>query len=405
MDSSRRSQIVALWAGVGLVLSMATGCGRREVAASLPIAVQVASLKREPITSETRFSATVRERHRIELSFKVPGTVATLLQVAGPDGKLRDVHEGDLVTSDPAHPLARLDDSDYKRRMSGAQDRLSQAQAKQRAAMAAVVAVRANFERIKALRERGSVAQQTYDDMLARRDAAEADLDASRGEVSGATVALQQVEDDWKNCSLVLPIPKAVVSRKNIEGGERVPAGQPVFQIMDLSSVRAAFGVPDTKIGQFQIGQTLTVVADAFRAEHFTGRVTKILPAADLRTRSFEIEVTIDDVKGLKPGMVVTLLVGRQESGVLVPMTAIQRGETIEDLTVYTIVDENGRKVARKRRIKPNGIFDNRIRLAEGTESQVGAGDAIVVTGVFRLTDGQGVRVLDVTEPEVRIGN
>ena len=405
MDSSRRLQIVALLSWAGLVLPTVAGCGRREIAASLPIAVQVATLKREPITSETRFSATVRERHRIELSFKVPGTVVSLLQVAGPDGKLSDVHEGDLVTSDPEHPLAKLDDSDYKRRMSGTQDRLSQAQAKQRAATATVTAVRANFDRIKALRERGSVAQQTYDDTLARKDAAEAELDAARGEVSGATVALQQVEDDWKNCSLVLPIPKAVVSRKNIEGGERVLAGQPVFQIMDLSSVRAAFGVPDTKIGQFKIGQTLTVVADAFHGEHFVGRVTKILPAADLRTRSFEIEVTIDDVKGLKPGMVVTLLVGRQDNGVLVPMTAIQRGETIDDLTVYTIVDENGRKVARKRRIKPNGVFDNRIRLVEGSESQVAAGDVIVVTGVFRLTDGQAVRVLDLPEPELRIGN
>ena len=31
-------------------------------------------------------------------------------------------------------------------------------------------------------------------------------------------------------------------------------------------------------------------------------------PAADLKTRTFEVEMTIDEPKGLKPGMVVTIL-------------------------------------------------------------------------------------------------
>ncbi len=64
------------------------------------------------------------------------------------------------------------------------------------------------------------------------------------------------------------------------------------------------------------------------------------------------------------------------------------------------MVDEDGRKVARQRRVKLDGVYDNRIRLVEGSESQVGAGDVIVVTGGFRLTDGQAVRVLDVQEPK-----
>lgn len=388
---------------IGIALAVAVGgCHRREPPPL--VAVQVAKLKREPIVSETRFSATVRERHRVELSFKVPGTVAELLQVDGPDGKPHDLHEGDTITSDVNHPLARLDDSDYKRRMTTAQDRLAQVQAKQRAATASVTALRANFERIKGLRERGSVAQQSYDDMLARRDAAEAELDAVRREASGASVALQQAEDDWRHCSLTAPIAEATISRKFIERGERVAAGQPVFEIMDLSQVRVAFGVPDTQLSHFQLGQTVTVIADAARGEQFIGHVTKVLPAADLRTRTFEVEVTIDAPKSLRPGMVVTLIVGRRETVVLVPMTAIQRGATADELAVYTIVDENGQPTARKRRVKLDGVYDNRIRLIEGDGSEVRVGDSIVVTGTFRLTDGQPVRVLDVQEAALKIG-
>lgn len=397
MASSRRWMTAG--GTCGLLLAVLLGCQRREVVPPLPFAVQVATLQREPITTETRFSATVRERQRIELSFKVPGTVASLLQVPGADGRMRDVHEGDTVISDPQRPLARLDDSDYRRKRAVAEERVAQAQAKQRAATAAATAIRANYARIKSLREHGSVAQQTYDDTLARKDAAEADLEAAKREVSAATVAFQQADDDWKKCSLEVPIPKAVVSRKFIEGNERVPGGQPVFEIMDLSRVRVAFGIPDTKIKSFQLGQTVSVTADAIPGERFTGRVTKMLPAADLRTRTFEVEVTIDEPKGLKPGMVVTIIVGRREEVTLVPMTAVQRGSTSAEFAVYLVVDEDGQKIARRRRVQLDGVYDNRIRLVEGAGSEVGVGDVIVVTGAFRLTDGQAVRVLESQEP------
>jgi len=175
--------------------------------------------------------------------------------------------------AEASRPLARLDDSDYQRRLKTARDRLAQAQARQRATEATLTAVRANFERMKALRERESVAQQAFEDVLARRDSSEAELEGVRREVSAATVAQQQADDDLKHCALCLPIAKATISRKYVETGERVPAGQPVFQVMDLAKVRVAFGVPDTKVTQFRAGQALTVMADAFsrRAVHRPG--------------------------------------------------------------------------------------------------------------------------------------
>jgi multidrug efflux system membrane fusion protein len=395
----------AAWVVTGclVVVTAVSGC-HRQIEAPLPIAVQAVALRREVVSSQTRFTATVREQQRIELSFKVPGTVASMLQMAGPDGRPRDLHEGDQVHPDASAPLARLDDSDYQRRLSTVRDRLAQAQARQRATVATVTAVRANFARMKSLRERGSVAQQAFEDVLARRDTAEAEMEGAGREVSAATVALQQAEDDLKNCALALPIAKATVSRKYVESGERVQAGQPVLEVMDLASVRVAFGVPDTKINHFQAGQTLTVMADAYPGRQFTGRVSKILPAADPRTRSFEIEVTIDDPSGLRPGMVVTLITGHEQSLILLPMTAVVRGETPEETAVFAVVEEGGRKVVHKRRVVLGGVYDNRIRLIEGGPSRVGQRELIVVTGAFRLSEGQEIRVLPSQEPALRIG-
>lgn len=386
------------WVRCGVVLCVGTailaGCRGADVPPPLPVAVQVAALRAEPISAEIRFSATVRERHRFELSFKVPGTVASLMKIKESGGRTRDVHEGDVVESSAERPLARLDDSDYRRRVEMARARLAQAKARQRAAEAAVTSARTTFGRIKSLRQTDSVAQQVFDDTLARRDAAEADLDAAQREVRTATVALEQAEDDCRNCALMVPIARATVSKKYIEANERVPAGQPVFEIMDLTQVRVAFGVPDTMLDQFQIGQSVTLTADSFQGKRFQGRVSKVLPAADMRTRTFEVETTIDDPQGLKPGMVVTIIVGRQERVVLVPMTAVVRGEGGQGYAVFTVVDEGGRTVARRRRVAFDGVDDNRMRLVEGGASEVRAGDRIVVSGAFRLTEGQEVRVL-----------
>jgi RND family efflux transporter MFP subunit len=394
-----------IWLGLPVLLgsTLVIGCGKSSLAPPLPISVRTLALREDEVSSEMRFSATVREWQRIELSFKVPGTVESLLQVADGEGTLRDLHEGDIVMSDSGQPLAKLDDSDYRRKQTAAQDKLAAAEAQKRAAEANVTAVRATFERIKSLRESESVSEQTYDETLGKRDAAEAQLDAAERTVGEASVALQQADDDLKNTSLVSPLPKAVVSRKNIETGERVQAGHPIMQIMDLSRVRVAFGVSDAKLNLLKIGMEVAVTADAFPGERYQGQITKIMPAADLRTRTFEVEMTIDEPKGLKPGMVVTILVGKSKKMLLVPMTAVQRGKNCDDCVVFAVVEEGGKTVVRRRNVLLDGVFDNRVRIIEGKGSEVRAGDVIVATGAFRLTDGQEVRLLEAKETSLRI--
>lgn len=393
-----RQRRPAFW--VVTIAAALAGCNRRDIPASPPITVQVQQISPEAVLAATRFSATVREERRIELSFKVPGTVKSLLQVPGLNGRMRDVHEGDVMTSAVERPLAQLDEADYARQVTAAEEKLAQAEAMGRSASAVQVDALATFERIKALVERNSVPRQSFDDALAKKDSSDASLEAARRQVQAAKVALRQADDDLKQCTLTLPMPAAVISRKHVEGGERVAAGQAVFEIMDLSQLRAAFGVPDTKISQFEIGQAVSVVTDALPSKRFTGHVTKIVPAADLKTRTFEVEVTITEPNGLRPGMVVTILVGREESMVLVPMTAVHRGDQAGESYVYTVVDEMGSQIAQRRRIVFDGVYDNRLRIVEGGRCQVRCGDRVVVGGSFRLTEGLAVRVIGVPEAD-----
>jgi membrane fusion protein (multidrug efflux system) len=165
--------------------------------------------------------------------------------------------------------------------------------------------------------------------------------------------------------------------------------------LMDLSRVRVAFGVPDTVVGTLKSGQELSAVCDALGGQRFAGRVSKIAAAADPGTRTFLVEVTIDKPDGLRPGMVVTVSIGQRSSGTLLPMTAIQRGKTKSDFVVYQLIAERDRQIVRRKNVQLGGVYDNRIQVLPGPQTQVKQGDTIVVNGAWRLEDGQAVRVLE----------
>ena len=68
----------------GLFVVLCGGCRRHEAESPPPIAVQVATLKREPIVLETRFRATVRERQRDRVVVQGAGHGGRLVASARP---------------------------------------------------------------------------------------------------------------------------------------------------------------------------------------------------------------------------------------------------------------------------------------------------------------------------------
>ena len=83
------------------------------------------------------------------------------------------------------------------------------------------------------------------------------------------------------------------------------------FVIGDLSAVKARFGIPDSMIQSVQLGDAIGVMVEAVGVATFEGRVTAIAPAADAKSRVFDIEITIPNADGrLRPGMIGTVAIG-----------------------------------------------------------------------------------------------
>lgn len=391
--------------GVLLAGLFLPGC-QKEVGKSTLPAVKVIELAPEQVRSATRFSASVQPRQTVELAFKVSGTVDSLLQVQTPDGKTRDVQEGDAVSKGVV--IARLEEQDYQRAYDLAEAQLDKAAASVKRAEANLALAQNDYKWVQDLLARKATTTKEVNDSTNRLKMAEAEVVVAKSELSAVQVALQQRKDQLNYCRLMVPIEHATVSAKTIEPKELVRADQVVFTLVDLNQVHVTFGLPDVLLyGPNRVvpGQQLDVVIETLEGRKFKGTVTKIAPAADKETRTFLTEVTLetpsDEKTGqgiIRPGMIAGILVGHDAEALLIPMIAVQRGQGKEDLVVYKLLEEPNQppRVVR-RKVKLGGVYNNRVELLP--ESEVKPGDKIVITGVTKLSDGLTVRVLK-EEPE-----
>jgi multidrug efflux system membrane fusion protein len=183
--------------------------------------------------------------------------------------------------------------------------------------------------------------------------------------------------------------------KRAVEVGSLVSAATPGFSIADTTLVKAVFGVPDLVVPSVKLGGPQAITTQSLPGA-FEGRVTAIAPAADAKTRTFSVEVTIPNARNvLRPGMVAALALstGQHEPAavLVVPLSAIVRSpDAAGGFGVFVVEERSGEFVARARTVDLGDTYGNLI----GIEKGVAAGEHIIVSGAEFVHSGQQVRVL-----------
>jgi len=142
-----------------------------------------------------------------------------------------------------------------------------------------------------------------------------AEREASNRQVAEAEAALQEQRSYIKEFTVLAPIDGTVLAR-NIEIGERVNAGAPLFTLVDLDKLYVKVYIPEPDIGKIVLGQQAQVRIDAYPDITFPARVTRIAQQAQFTPKNvetkqervklvFAIELSLMENPGgvLKPGM------------------------------------------------------------------------------------------------------
>jgi multidrug resistance efflux pump len=165
---------------------------------------------------------------------------------------------------------------------------------------------------VQQARARVDEAQATLDELEAGPTAEEVALAEAQVRQAEAGVALIDARLD----QLTLRAPMdGFVSTRSAQVGETATAGRPLMTIANLDEVTLVLYIPETRIGQVQIGQRVEVTVDAFPDRTFVGQVDSIAGEAEFTPRNvqteeervnlvFAVDVTIPNPDhALKPGL------------------------------------------------------------------------------------------------------
>jgi RND family efflux transporter MFP subunit len=348
---------------LSLIISL-TACSRdtSEQAKSDPVPVIVGKVQRVQEHETIFVSGMVSAPDSpADVSFLVSGKVIFV----GP-------REGEYV--EKGQLLASLDPTDYRLALSASAAKVEQAKV-------AFLRAEDEYGRMKFLYESKSLAANDFEKFKAAFDGTRHQLEEA---IAGEGLSRKHLSD----ATLHAPI-SGYISKRLIETGYTASAGRPVFEIVQMDTVEANVGVPETDVHLVRIGQKVSITFPALPKQSFQGTVHIINVSADPGTRTYMTRIRVPNPRHvIRIGMVAEAkIVGdRTISMMTLPGEAIVRDEQGATM-VFVYFPEQGR-VYRKR-VKIGAFRGTEVEIKEGLSGD----ESIVIGGQDHLLDGMTVTI------------
>lgn len=231
--------------------------------------------------------------------------------------------------------------------------------------------------------QRLSRAQASY--QVAVRGPRAERISQAEAQYRSAMAEVQRLQYDLKQSRVTAPFTGYVV-RRHTEVGQWLGRGDPVVTLIELDVAHVIVPIPERYISQVRLDDPVGLQFDAIAGRPWDGRVVRIVPQAS-ESRTFPITVAVDNAQTLlKSGFVARamLTVGEQRDALLVPKDAIVTQGPRQ--IVYAIRDGKAALVS----IQRTAFFEG----SAVVEGALQKGEQVVIRGNERLRPGQAVRVI-----------
>ena len=195
-------------------------------------------------------------------------------------------------------------------------------------------------------------------------------------------VSKTQYNNLKENATLVSPI-NGVITARNYDAGDMYAMSAPIYTVEQIVPVKLLVGISETDYTKVKKGDSVEITADALPGQTFNGKVRKIYPTVDPATRTFTVEVVIDNGNSvLRPGMFARAKVNfGMNNSVVIPDVAVVKQQGSGERFVYVLNVDNTvtyQKVVLGRRMGAE------YEVLEGLSD----GAKVVTGGMIRLKDG-----------------
>ena len=299
----------ALWIGLVLVLAAAAFAGwsfwRNASDKPLEQRYQLAEVTQGDLTQIVTANGTLNPVVLVNVGTQVSGTVIKL-------------HADFNSRVKAGQVLLELDPTTFRAAVEQSTGNIANAEASLKLA-------KANEQRTRELFALEYVSKQDLDSALQAREAAQAQVQTARGQLSRDRANL--------NYSIIRsPVSGVVVSRQ-VDVGQTVAASfqtPTLFTIaQDLSRMQIDSNVAEADIGKIKLGQSVRFTVDAFSGRRFEGKVYQIRlnPITQQNVVTYDVVVAVANPDLiLMPGMTAYLnfLIEERSNALLVPNAALR---------------------------------------------------------------------------------
>lgn len=396
--------------------------------ARAPRLVKTYTLHTADANSVHTFPGEVRASDKVELAFRVPGTLHEVPVVRG-----QQVKQGDL--------LAALDKRDYENTLAqvrgelesqeaalasmktGRKEDVSALSAQLKAAQARYAEAQLSMKRYVSLLEAGVVSKADYDRVKAEHDvtreevrvaeenlakskagARPEDMDMQKAKIASLRAQVKAAEDALYDTVLRAPF-DGVVAEKFVDNFQSVQKDQMIVSLQDIFTLEVIASIPSRVMLEVDHGQTLSPAQvveklsiharfPALPGQAFPLRFKEVATRGNAQSQTYDAIFLLENPEGriILPGMGADVLVGTRDDqdekqrGFAVAASMLDTGDQ-EKQYIWKVQEENGRYRARKTEISIAGYLEDRLLIS----GDINEGDRIVTTGFFYLADGDEV--------------
>ncbi len=228
-------------------------------------------------------------------------------------GRIEKLNVSEGMRVRPGQVLLTLWSDDLAARERLSREQLQTAKARVREVCELARASARDAARARDLKARNFISQEAAERAAADAAAKQASCDSTATQVAEAEARIQASRADTDRTVLRAPF-AGIVAEVNGEVGEYLtpsPPGIPTLPAVDLiddSCLYVSAPIDEVDGAQLKVGMSGRVTLDAYRGQHFAGRVRRIAPyvlAVEKQARTVEVEVEFD-----QPGEAKHLLVG-----------------------------------------------------------------------------------------------
>jgi len=285
----------------------------------------------------------------MNLGFKVPGKIISLKTDEGkkvtPGQLLAEIDRAELLsqTDQNQAAIAEARNKLAELKAGSRPQEIEQAASNVKYTQAELTKATKDYQRADTLYQNGAISAQQMDAAKRTLDVASSQYKSSQQTLSlvkegprketirqaqdrvlQAEASLRTLKERIKDTDLYAPS-AGVIIKKNVELGETVGAGLPVFTVGDLGHPWIKVYVKEDKLGKVVLGQKASITIDSYPGKTFEGTITFISPEAEFTPKTIQtheervklvygVKISLPNPEGiLKPGMPADVRIKIQE--------------------------------------------------------------------------------------------